>query len=441
MKSNHKKVLLIAPALVLITFAPTPISAITSAKSSSARLSVSKQKEKDSLLKNEAVSKTSEEDAIPLAGQDKLAQLAQTFQEKPDDSKYGALWENFVAFVQQQTVRHKDPSHLFKSWKALSEAGLKVIDPIGADNAIHVYIFNRIAQNTYSFVPQAKYALIQWNEQTASVPVISSSDHKSSKRARARKLRTVTVMKTQLINIPSSVDIKDANLLPRITPVKAPVKVSHKASVKNCKTNKVNGMSNHYLALLGTDQQSGHTWLLAMKQTSVGWCLYPDLFQDIPSFLVQTNSAKIKFCGNNLMINMGGPGGYELLMPFIEDHFAFSTKEAQDSAAAVARQFLLAVQYKRLDLAKVWLSDPKLVSIPAYLGLFNRSSDNAPLRMANMPSPICGGSRFRLITSNKDDLIIDVAKIKNQWLIKGLFIAPGNLTPGIGVKVSPSSPN
>src|SRR5208282_5099876 len=91
MKSNHKKVFLIAPALVLITFAQTPISAITSAKSSSARLSASKQKEKGSLLKNKDLSKTSEEDEIPLAGQDKLAQLAQTFQEKPDDNKYGAL--------------------------------------------------------------------------------------------------------------------------------------------------------------------------------------------------------------------------------------------------------------------------------------------------------------------------------------------------------------
>lgn len=399
------------------------------------------KKEKGSQLKNQEVSNTREEDEIPSAGQDKLAQLAQTFQEKPDDNKYGALWENFVAFVQQQTSKHKDPSHLFRSWKALSDAGLKIIDPIGADNAVHVYVFNRLAQNTYSFVPQAKYALIQWNEQTACTAADMSSESKSSKRTRSRKLRTATVLKTQLINIPSSVDIKEANLLPHIAPVKAPGKVSRKASAKSVKKNKVNIISNHYLALLGTDQQSGHTWLLAMKQTSAGWSLYPDLFQDIPSFLVQTNSAKIKFCGNNLLINMGGTGGYELVMPFTEDHFAFSTKEAQDSASAVARQFLLAVQYKRLDLAKVWLSDPKLVSIPAYLGLFNRSSDSTPLRIANMPAPICGGSRFRLITGNKDDLIIDVAKMKNQWLIKGLFIAPGNLTSGLGVKVSPGSLN
>ncbi len=123
---------------------------------------------------------------------------------------------------------------------------------------------------------------------------------------------------------------------------------------------------------------------------------------------------------------MGGTDGYELVMPFTDDRFGFSTKEAQDSANAVAHQFLLAIQYKRLDLAKVWLSDAKLASIPAYLGLFSRSADSQPLRLINMPSPLCGGSRFRLLTGTKDDLIMDVAKMKNQWLIKGLFIAPGN---------------
>jgi hypothetical protein len=437
MKSNHKKVLFISLTLVLITFTETPISAITSAKSSSTNLSSAKTKEKSSPSTNKEENKASQEDEIPTAGQDKLAQLAQAFQAKADDNTYGALWENFVAFIQQQISRQKDPSHLFKSWKALSEAGLKVIDPIGSDNAVHIYVFNRLAQNANPFVPQTKYALIQWNEQMAAAPTITSSEHQLSRRARARKIRTIAVMKTQLINVPGSVDIKEADLLPHICPAKAAAKVSARGVAKNSnKTNKISTPANHYLALSGIDQQSGYTWLSAIKQTSAGWSLYPNLFQDIPTFLVQTNSTKIKFSGNNLIVTMGGTSGYELVMPFTEDHFAFSTKEAQDSAEAVARQFLLAIQYKKLDLAKVWLSDPKLVSIPAYIGLFNRDNDSAPMRIANMSPPICGGSRFRLITGSKDDLIIDVAKIKNQWLIKGLFIASGNAGSGIGAKTA-----
>ncbi len=429
-KSNNNNVLYIAPALVLIAFAQSPISAITSAKSSSAKLSAAKQKE---------VNNTNEEEIEPATGQEKLARLAQTFQEKPDDNSYRALWDAFADFVQQQIAKHKDPYHLFKSWKALSGAGLKIVDPIGSNNAVHVYTFNRVAVNT--FVPQIKYALIQWNEQQAGIATNSSAKNKWSQRAKVRDAKAIVVMKTQQITVPNSVDIQEANLLPHIAPVKAPVTKSARLAGKKSKTTRVNGVSNHYLALLGTDQQSGHTWLSAMKQTSAGWSLYPDLFQDIPSFLIQSSSAKIKFSGNTLLVNMGGTSGYELVMPFAEDHFAFSNKEAQDSAEAVARQFLLALQYKKVELAKIWLSDPKLVSIPGYLGLFNRSSDSASLRIANMQPPICGGARFRLITGTKDDLIIDVAKIKNQWLVKGLFITPGNLTSTLGIKGAADSPN
>jgi hypothetical protein len=443
MKSNYKNVLFIAPALVFITFTQTPISAITSAKSSSTELPAINPKDKSSLSKTKKAetSNASEENLIPTAEQDKLAKLAQIFQERPDDNTYGALWENFVAFTQQQLAEHKDPSYLFKSWKALSQAGLKIIDPIGSNNAIHVYTFNRIAQNTGSFVPQTKYALVQWNEQSATAPAIAHLEHKSSKKTWTRKPRTIVVMKAQSISVPNYVDVKEVSLLPHILSTNTSAKVSTKAAAKRCKTNKGNNSSNHFLAILGTDLQSGHIWLLGLKQSSAGWANYSDLFQDIPSFLVQTNSTKIKFSGNTLIITMGGAGGYELIMLFIDDHFAFSTKEAQDSANAVARQFLLAIQYKRMDLTRVWLSDPKLASIPAYLGLFNRSNDSPSLRLINMPPPLCGGSRFRLITSNKNDLIIDVAKIKGQWLIKALFIAPSNLISGVEAKGSSNGLN
>ena len=41
-----------------------------------------------------------------------------------------------------------------------------------------------------------------------------------------------------------------------------------------------------------------------------------------------------------------------------------------------------------------------------------------------MANPGSGLSRFRLMTFDKDDLIMDVGKVKSQWAIKALFIAP-----------------
>ena len=304
-----------------------------------------------------------------------------------------------------------------QNWKVLSQAGLKVIDPVGSNSATHIYSFNHLPQS--AFVPQTKHGLIQWADQLAPAPIAEREKRKSKRKTWTKKAPTITAIKTQFLNIPSSVDVREANLLP------------HAIATKNGKAAKGNGSSHHYLAILGTDMQSGYAWLLGLKQVSPGWVQSPELFQDVPSFLVQTNSAKTRFSGNTLVISLGGPNGYELVMPFTDDRFAFSTKEAQDSANAVARQFLMAIQYKRMDLAKVWLSDPKLASIPAYLGLFNRSADSSALRLANMPAPLCGGSRFRLFTGTKDDLIIDVGKIKGQWLIKALFIAPANLGSSI----------
>ncbi len=206
MKVNHKNALFIAPTLVLITFAQAPISAITSAKSSSTKLIDAKGKEKTASTKTGQASRTPEEDLKSKPEQDKLVQLAQAFQEKPDDNTYNALWENFVAFSQQQVAKYKDPSHLFKSWESFITSRLKSYDPVGSNEAIHIYVFNRPAQNTNSFVPQTKYALIQWNEQSASTPVIKRS---TNKKAWTREAKTTVVMKVQSINVPSCVDVKE----------------------------------------------------------------------------------------------------------------------------------------------------------------------------------------------------------------------------------------
>ena len=454
MKSNQKRVLFTGLALTFALFAEMPISALTNSKSSNAKeITAHKYKEKAASSKiKEPGSKTKEtwskakeaeqagsEETLLGLDQTKLAQVATAFQNKPDDNTYNELWNTFVSFTEQAAAKHKDPVHLFRSWKVLSQAGLKIVDPIGSSS--HIYSFNHIISNNISFMPQTKSALIQWSDQIVLPPAATVAPVRSwkQKKSRAKKVKTVSTIKTQAISIPSYVDLKEATLLPHATAV---VKASETKWIKGKKISKVSKANKvskviktitpivgHYLALMGTDIQSGHTWFSGLKQSSSGWLNYSELFQDVPIYLLQSNGAKARFSGNTLVITMGGSSGYELVMPWVSDRFAFSTREAQDSSSAVAHQFLLALQNKRPDLAKIWLADPKLVSIPGYLGLFSSSAEGASLKLVGMPASLSGGSRFRIITGGRNDLIIDVAKIKTQLLIKAVFIAPGLTRP------------
>ncbi len=449
MKSNHKKVLFIAQTLALLALIETPIFALTDAKESKYRTESAKAAtEHKPASKGKKVIKDKEEEnstAVSSLVQDKLVLAAQAFQERQDDSTYNTLWDCFVTFAQQTTAKHKDPAFLLRSWKILLQAGLKVIEPAGANSATHIYVFNHMPQNNYTFVPQNKSALIQWADQSAVETVAETTGKGKQKKWHPKKTKSIAIIKTQSFSLPGSVDIREATLLPHAEVVVKTAVIKSKNKSKRgiakdtAKTKVVKLVSPsrpHVIAVSGTDTQSGHMWIFSLKQSAGSWLNYPELFQDIPPFLLQSSATKAKFSGNNLVLSMGGSSGYELVMPLVDERFAFSTKEAQDSASAVAHQFLMALQYKRAELAKVWLVDPKLASIPGYLGLYSRPSDSPAMRLISMPQPICGGSRFRLITGGKDDLILDVAKIKGQLLIKAIFIAPANSSSSLISKAS-----
>ena len=431
MKFN-KNVFLISIVVTAVSFYQWPSLAVTSAKSSSEKYSLDGQERKLFTAKKNDANNLDKEKSSQVVNQNQLAEAACIFKEKPNEGTFNALWQTFVSFVQKETALRKDPFYLFKSWKILTEAGLQINELSDVSNSFRVYSFNHLNEDNKTFVPPIKYALLQWKEQNNVIAKFSNGKNKSTKSNIKEKSNiTNVILKTQLINLPPTVDVQEVSLLPHTLAVaKSSVSKSFKVSTKGkkfkkvCNSKTVINSANHYLALSGRDWQSEHIWLGGFKQTPLGWIYYPQLFHDVPLFLVQTSAAKTKISGNTLVLTLGGTNGYDLSMPFVDDHFAFNTKEAQDSANGIANQFLLSIENKQPELAKLWLSDPKLVSIPNYLGLFNRSPDGAPLRLINMPPPLCGGSRFRLISGNKDDLIIDITKIKNQWLIKGLFIAP-----------------
>jgi hypothetical protein len=359
--------------------------------------------------------KQSKEDAQLL---NKVMESAQSYKENPSNETYTDLWQNFENWLHQLDARHIDAPSLCKSCQALSKAGLKIIDAAGSGGAVKIYTFSphAIEAQNKSIALESRDILIQSTELAMVKPSArfeKHSLHGKTKRARllAARARKAAAMRAQSINIPPNVDIKQACLL------------------------NSSGGKNRFLAILGLDLQSGHSWSEGLKRTSTGWVHDSDLWQQVPSFLLQTGQAKVRLSENSLVITIGSRGaadntgsttGYELVMPFVENHFALTRNEAQDPARGVALQLLLAIQGKRPDLAKIWLVDPQLASIPGYLGLYSRPAGSPALKLINMPPPLNGGMRFRLITSSKDDLIVDVGRVKTQWLVKGLFIAPAD---------------
>ncbi len=117
--------------------------------------------------------------------------------------------------------------------------------------------------------------------------------------------------------------------------------------------------------------------------------------------------------------------GYKILLKYMGGKFALAGNLPDDAPLSVALAFCQNICAGHSDVAKGWLTDPKLISIPKYLGLVGRTTP--PMRLVAMTG--ASGARYRLITSAKDDLIIDVGrvtapgKMKGQLAVKGLFIA------------------
>ena len=111
-------------------------------------------------------------------------------------------------------------------------------------------------------------------------------------------------------------------------------------------------------------------------------------------------------------------------MPFklIAGRYILEGSACEDTPYHAILSFVHAIDQGRTDLAKAWLIDSSLVSIPKYIGLGTKPAAT-PSRIIRMVSPAATSYRYRLVTFGRYDLICDVIKTKRQWAIKALFIA------------------
>lgn len=206
--------------------------------------------------------------------------------------------------------------------------------------------------------------------------------------------------------------------------------------------------ASKYLAFIGGDRATGNLWFKGYKIENGALFEAPEVFGSLPPFFTQSVSGKASFAGNDIVLTIlppvsndpykGGdtkpekpkaaPVGYRVTLKFAGNHYTLAGKLPEEGPHAVALVFAQALAAGRTEIAKSWLIDPKLICIPKYLGLIGR--DTPPMRLVPMTSTVFGGSRFRLVTGAKDDLIIEVGvisqpgRLKGKTAVKGIFVAP-----------------
>lgn len=215
------------------------------------------------------------------------------------------------------------------------------------------------------------------------------------------------------------------------------------------------------LVLIGADRSSGALWFKGFHLVE-GMPEASELFASLPAFFTQNVTGRASFSGNDIVLTIiqapaapkvdkvdeeKPPGtvkdtitkvktatpassGYKVLLKFVGGKYTLTGHMPDDAPQSIAFSFAQAVAAGKPDLAKSWLVDPKLISIPKYIGLFGRVSP--PMRIVPMSAAVNGAARYRLVTSSKNDLIIEVARIgtpgrfKGQLAIRALFVAPAD---------------
>lgn len=346
-----------------------------------------------------------------------LAQTVNAYRGHPDPVSWQGVWAVLHELLASPAAIHAPAAAIIKSNPGLTDLGIKVVD---AEFGSRVWAFPKLGD--------CQAVLVQYQ-----IPA-GPGTRKVVGRGRHRKIviePPPMVSRLQALPLPATVGFRDAQFVrstPRLT----------KAEGKD-------------LVLVGNERSGGTMWIAAYKVTEGGLVEDTAALSSIPSYLIQNVAGTPGFSGNNLVLALSGgsqsgpqSSGYKIVLKFVDFRFCMEGQSAEQDPSMAVFQFVQALQQNRIDVARAWLADPKLISIPKYIGMFGRASVR-PCKVIAMSSPLLSGARFRIMTFDKDDLIADVGKVKTQWVIKALFIAPPDplalkLVGAIGAGVVPPAP-
>lgn len=346
----------------------------------------------------------------PTLTQDQaLSTAISLYKAHPDASSWQPVWKALHDLLANPQAAHASVGVLMHTNPGLAELSAKVDD---AGGGARVWSFPK--------VDEAQAVLVQW-QQAVGPPTKTVVGHGRHKTVVFGPAPTVT--RLQLIALPPTVAFRDSQIV-------------HSAGVAAAK-GKPGKPEFRNLVLTGNERGGSTIWLGAYKFADGAWVESPSVLASVPPYLVQNIAGKASFSGNDLVFALGSPtsnasadnpsssqnSGYKIVLKFIDGKFIVSGKSADEGPSLVVSQWMQAVQHDQLDLARAWLADPSLISIAKYAGLLNRSSEK-PFKIMELSAPLLNGERFRVITFDKTDLIVDVGKVKAQWVIKALFMAP-----------------
>lgn len=361
-----------------------------------------------------------------------LQQALAAYSQSPDQAGFDRMVNVMKDVLCLPPLRDADASVVIKNHPQLADLGARVIDAGGAK----VWAFNKC--------PFAQTCIIL-------------TGHPGSP-ALPGKPAIPAAYRAQLLSMPQNISIWSAKIVTKSNP--APMKVVKVGKGRNAKLVKQAAPAApvaaapgapgapKYLVIAGNDRSTGLITLYGLKPTDAGWAAAPDLFTSVPPFLLSSVQGKASFSGSDIVLAIAsnkppvekpaaagkaaGPasGSYKIVLKFVNSKYLLEGKAPDEGPAMVIHQFLQAVKDGRQDVAKAWLADDHLASIPKYLGLYGKSDQ--VYKLVAMSNPMGGGSRFRVVTFGKDDLILDVGTIKKTLYgkpasyvaIKALFVAP-----------------
>lgn len=333
----------------------------------------------------------------PTSASSLLAQAVALYKTSPGPSTLSEVLRSFKTVLSDPAGQKAPAQSIIKANPCLGDLGVRALE----SGAGRIWFFPRIALS--------REIIVQWTDTRSEVTFVG--------RRHRKKITSVAVGKIQSLYLPVSVRLKEAKV--------------------------VAGKDGPRVLILCGESNGTSLWLAAYEQSGGLWRESPDYFDCLPSFLRNDVSGRVSFRGADLLFmvarvvpaakaGLAVSGGnlpesdsstYKFWLRLTDSGYVLESHVADEEPYRVVYQFLQAFQQAKSDLARSYLVDGKLLSIPKYLGL---RIPQTPYRVAEMSSPWSGGYRFRLVTFLKNDLIFDVGKVKDKVLIKGIFIAPAD---------------
>ncbi len=355
------------------------------------------------------------------------------YSQSPDQPGFDRLVAVMKEALIQPPLRDIDAAAVIKNHPQLADLGAHAYDAGGAK----VWAFNKC--------PFAQ-------------TVIIITGHPAAPALPGKAPAFPAAFRSQFLSLPPSISVTSAKIVTKSAPaapaklVKGPRgKLVKRAPAPHPVAVPVAG-APRYLVITGTDRVTGLITLYGLRPTDAGWTAAPELFTSVPPFLLSSVQGRASFSGPDIVLTIASaskpqpekpapaangkaPGqassGYKIVLRFVNSKYLLEGKAPDEGPAMVIQQFLQAIKEGRQDVAKAWLSDDHLAAIPKYLGLYGKT--DMVYKLVAMSNPMGGGSRFRVVTFGKDDLILDVGLIKKNdytgkprtyMAIKALFVAP-----------------